>query len=158
MPSCFKSVHITLEPKQNYMNTIFSVYLANTYQFLFYCVYMSVCAYMHICGYPWRPERASNHLEEGCEPPDVGTGPAIIQKHSKCSLKFSCLSSPIVLLLLLVLLLFSSERNTISCCHFNVYFSKDNIQCSTYFYLFLSKCLCISVAHVQLGCLFDIAL
>lgn len=57
MPSCFKSVHITLEPKQNYMNMIFSVYLANSYyQFLFYCVYVSVCAYMHMCGYAWRPE------------------------------------------------------------------------------------------------------
>lgn len=140
MPSCFKSVHITLEPKQNYRNTIFSVYLANTYfQFLFYfIVYMCLC--VHICtdvGTHGGQKRASNYLEEGCEPPDVGAGPEIIQKHDKCSLEFSCLSSTIILLLLLVLLLFSSECNSVSHCHFNVYFSKDNIQCSTYFCVFV---------------------
>lgn len=80
MPSCFKSVHITLEPKQNYMNTIFSVHLANTYyQFLFYfIVYMCLC--VHICtfvGMHGGQKRASNHMEEDCEPPDVGAGSEI---------------------------------------------------------------------------------
>lgn len=147
MPSCFKSVHIILEPKQNYRNTIFSVYLANTYfQFSFYFI-VYICLCVHICtdvGTHGGQKMASNYLEEGCQPPYIGTGPEIIQKHNKCSLEFSCLSSPIVLLLLflilllLVLLLFSSECNTVSHCHFNVYFSNDNIQCSTYFYVFLS--------------------